>query len=418
MKKHLYDVIRDRRAIRSYKDKKVEINKLMKILESARWAPSGGNSQSWYFGIVQDKDRIESLAKAAGDQMWIATAPCVIACCATVQSSKEESEFAREVNELRWGEENIDWLYNTPNDYARGLLYSNATTMIPGAHIQLAAKAEGLDTCWIGFLDINRASKILNLPKDIRCYFLITLGYKAEKGKAERKVLSDITFSECWGQKLKEINNTKEFGKIYIEKLNESDHDEWLKVWGEVATKSMAWVALHHQKPKYDGKRLELVAKLNGRIVAFMFTEIEEKPGEIGLLEDSKCGFVWEFGVVEEHRGKGIAKKLIEHTKQWLKRSDIFRMEFWSQEESAQKYYEKLGMEEIERHWQFYTKLNKDITSELSKDTLGLYYAYVSCKENKLEEIKKKYDVINLYGTKPLICKGYNYEFGGEESDK
>jgi nitroreductase/GNAT superfamily N-acetyltransferase len=418
MKKYLYDVIRNRRAIRKYLDKAVESEKLMQILEAARWAPSGGNSQSWYFGIVQDKKRIEALAKAAGEQMWIATAPCVIACCATVQSSKEESEFAREVNELRWGKENTTWLYESPNDYARGLLYSNATTMIPGAHIQLAAKAEGLDTCWVGFLNINKASEILNLPKDIRCYFLITLGYGDEIKKAERKDLKEITFSEKWGQNINNIENTKNLGEIYLEELKENEYDEWLKVWGEIATHSMAWVALHHQKPKYSGKHLELVAKLNGRIVGFMFTEIEEKPGEIGLLKKSKCGFVWELGVLEEHRSKGIAKKLIEYTKLWLKENNIYRMEFWSQEKHAQKYYENLGMEEIERHWQFYTKLNKDIVSDLSKDTLGLYYAYASCKESKLEEVMKKYEVADLYGTKPLICKGYNYDFGGEVHDK
>ncbi|MFP4457884.1 MAG: GNAT family N-acetyltransferase [Clostridia bacterium] len=417
MEKYLYDVIRERRAVRKYKDKLVENDKLLRILEAARWAPSGGNGQGWYFGIVKDEEKRNHLAKAAGEQMWISTAPVVIACCAKVQSSKEESEFARKVNELRWGKENVSWLYDAPNDYARGLLYSNSTTLIPGAHIQLAAKAEGLDTCWIGYLDIHKASEILGLPEDIRCFFLITLGYKAEEGKTERKKISDITFSETWGEKIEKIDDSIEFGEVYIDTLQKGESDQWLKTWAEIATNSMAWVALHHKRPEYSGEYLELVARLNGRIVGFMFTEIEVEPGQLGLKEDSCCGFVWEFGVLEEHRGKGIAKKMIEHTKGWLQERKINRMEFWSQDKNAQKYYEKYNMEEIERHWQFYTKLNKEVRKELSEDSIGLYYAYASCKADKLDMVKEKCEVVDLYGTAPLLCKGYNYEFGGKKND-
>ena len=44
--------IENRRSIRKYTDKKVEREKLMQILESARLAPSGSNTQPWNFIII------------------------------------------------------------------------------------------------------------------------------------------------------------------------------------------------------------------------------------------------------------------------------------------------------------------------------------------------------------------------------
>ena len=415
MRKHLYDAIRERRAIRNFKDKEVPTEALQRMMESARWAPSGGNGQAWSFGIIKDQKRREELAKAAGEQMWLLTAPVIIACCAKLQTASEETAFSREVNELRWGKENTKWLYGAPNDYARGLLYSNANNLIPGAHIQLAAKAEGLDTCWIGYLDIHKASSILNLPSEWRCYYLIALGYGDDTIKEDRKLLKDIVFTEQWSKSWEEANSAQEFGKIYYRDLKENEGSEWLRLWGEIASESLAWQTLHHKEPEYTGKNKKIVAVLNGRIVGFLFVEIEKEAGELGLLEDSKCGFVWEFGVVKEHRGKGIAKQLISEAEKWLLSEGISRMEFWSQESGSQKYYEKLGMEKIQSHWQFYTTLNEKIRGDLKKDKVGIFYAFGTCPVDKLEVIKSKYEVKDLYGTPPSICTGYNYKFKGEE---
>jgi nitroreductase len=53
----LLSLIKKRRSIRKYKPEPVPLETVMKVLEAARWAPSGDNSQPWEFVVVRDKDK-------------------------------------------------------------------------------------------------------------------------------------------------------------------------------------------------------------------------------------------------------------------------------------------------------------------------------------------------------------------------
>lgn len=195
----VFATIYNRRSVRRYKSNPVPDAVLHQIMEAARWSPSGGNGQGYCFGIVTDAEKRLALAHAAGDQLWIAEAPVVIACCAKLGQPWYGEDFGRRVNELRWGPELMQWLDTAPSPWAVPLMMQNATSMIPGAHIQLAAAAHGIGTCWIGYLDIHRAGEILGLPEDWRCHFIMPLGYPAEEKRRPRKPLDEITFSDQWG---------------------------------------------------------------------------------------------------------------------------------------------------------------------------------------------------------------------------
>ncbi|MDW7672721.1 MAG: nitroreductase family protein, partial [Bacillota bacterium] len=52
----MLSVILNRRSIRKYLDKPVEEDKLHQMLESARWAPSGNNTQPWRFILVKSEE--------------------------------------------------------------------------------------------------------------------------------------------------------------------------------------------------------------------------------------------------------------------------------------------------------------------------------------------------------------------------
>ncbi|MGA8871659.1 MAG: nitroreductase family protein [Candidatus Acidiferrales bacterium] len=65
----LLELVRSRRSVRSgfLKDKPVSDEQIETILEAARWAPSGGNSQPWEFIVIRDpetRDKITSLYKS------------------------------------------------------------------------------------------------------------------------------------------------------------------------------------------------------------------------------------------------------------------------------------------------------------------------------------------------------------------
>ena len=65
-------------------------------------------------------------------------------------------------------------------------------------HLALAARAEGLGTCWIGAFDNNKLKNLLNIPKDVNVVVVIPLGYpKGPFGTmGYRKELDEITSTD------------------------------------------------------------------------------------------------------------------------------------------------------------------------------------------------------------------------------
>lgn len=440
--RHLFAAVDRRRAVRRYRPDPVPEDILYQLLEAARWAPTGGNAQDHAFGIVTDPARREALAQAAGNQSWVATAPVIIACCVRLYRPEEESESGREVNDLRWGKEMAAWLEACPYPLGRALVLQNAVPLIPGAHLQLAAAAHGLGTCWIGCLDIAGASDILGLPEDWRCYFLIPVGYPAEDAyesspssesdpgaqpvgsaagqaaekrpsKRPRRPLTDITFAETWERPRPPVAGRPSLSEPVLRPYRHPDDEaEWLDIWGRVAVTSHAWAFIHHGKPRYERESLELVAEAGGEIVGFIDVEIETEPEELGYAKDSPCGFVWEFGVRPDYQGLGIARVMIRAAEEWLTPRGIRRMEFWSADETAQSFYGHLGMREMERHWQFHMLLPKDIRARMkADDKVDVFSAYSSCPIDGLEQIKERYQVRTGGREGPKVCIGFDHRW-------
>jgi len=53
--------ILSRRSIRKYTDQQIGDGDLNKILEAAKYAPTGGNSQTWHFTVLQNKEKLLEL---------------------------------------------------------------------------------------------------------------------------------------------------------------------------------------------------------------------------------------------------------------------------------------------------------------------------------------------------------------------
>lgn len=70
-----------RTSVRQFKDKKVEQEKINKILEAAMASPSAGNQQPWEFYVIEDKDILESLSKSSPYASCTKNAPMAIVVC-------------------------------------------------------------------------------------------------------------------------------------------------------------------------------------------------------------------------------------------------------------------------------------------------------------------------------------------------
>jgi len=194
--------IEQRRSIRKFKETPFSDEILHEMLEAARLSPSGGNSQSYLFGVIKKKETKKALAEAAGQQMWIAEAPVVLACCADISHDIADApidDFGLIVNKGRFGEDFLEYLNDYPNRKSVMTLFQNATPLIPSEHIALIAVSHGLSTCFIGYLNIGRANEILKLPPEKTCLFLLPVGYAAEKPKErDLKEMKDLVFYENW----------------------------------------------------------------------------------------------------------------------------------------------------------------------------------------------------------------------------
>ncbi len=158
----IYEAIRTRKSVRSFLDRDIEEDKLQRILEAVRLAPSAKNLQEWRFVVVRDRHKREQLAQAAHNQAFVSEAPVVIACCAETDK-----------HVMRCG------LECYPIDVAIAI-----------DHLALAAVSEGLGTCWIGSFESERVKQILGIPQEIIVVELLPLGYPQDPAIKEKSRLS------------------------------------------------------------------------------------------------------------------------------------------------------------------------------------------------------------------------------------
>ncbi|GAH92414.1 unnamed protein product, partial [marine sediment metagenome] len=69
------EAIEKRRSVRAYEDRPIPEEKLRRVLEAARLAPSASNQQPWKFVVVQDVESRKKLARAAGNESFVGEAP-------------------------------------------------------------------------------------------------------------------------------------------------------------------------------------------------------------------------------------------------------------------------------------------------------------------------------------------------------
>jgi nitroreductase len=145
-------------------------NKLSRVLDAGRLAPSASNRQPWKFIVVQDADIREKLAVAARNQRFISEAPVIIVAVAL----------------------NPDYIMScgVPS-YAVDV----ATAL---DHMMLTAVEEGLGTCWIGAFQQQIVKTLLKIPEEFKVVALLPIGYPGETPVPKtRKTFEEVV---CYGQ--------------------------------------------------------------------------------------------------------------------------------------------------------------------------------------------------------------------------
>lgn len=174
--------IRTRKSTRKYKDEPVSDEHIMQLIESARLAPSGSNTQPWNFIIVKSKETKAQIAKVNNNQTWMETAPVFIVCVADIRCRiKDEEVFLDEANNLRELKQII------------------RDTSIAIEHILLEAESIGLASCWTAYFIQKDIRPILGIPSDKYVVGVVTIGYSDEGGgPAPKRPIESMIRYEMW----------------------------------------------------------------------------------------------------------------------------------------------------------------------------------------------------------------------------
>jgi nitroreductase/NAD-dependent dihydropyrimidine dehydrogenase PreA subunit len=173
--------LRSRRSIRLYKDKPVEREKVKRLIEVARYAPTGGNTQLVEWLVLTDKAKIHHIAGLAAG--WIREA-------LTTDSQLTLSAPYLPMIVKAWDEGNDSILRDAPvlvvASAPKIAMNGMVDLTLALSYLDLAAPAMDLGTCWAGLLQRALLSspdlrKTVGIPEGHPHHYPLMLGYPAVK---------------------------------------------------------------------------------------------------------------------------------------------------------------------------------------------------------------------------------------------
>lgn len=144
------EVIKKRQSTRMFSDKKLEIEKLDKILEAGRIAPTAKNNQPLKIYVINSEEGLKKLDNASRCRY---NSPAVLLVCGNIDQAfvKEDGHSSYEVD-----------------------------ASICATHMMLEATNLGVDNIWVALFDEEKLRIEFDIPKNIIPVCLIPLGYKDE----------------------------------------------------------------------------------------------------------------------------------------------------------------------------------------------------------------------------------------------
>ena len=161
---------KSRYSCRSFKDKKIEKEKILKILEVAKIAPTAVNFQPQRILVLDNKDKLSHLNECT-PYGW--NAPLVFIVCY---------------------DKNISWKrkYDLKDE---GIIDASIVT----THMMLEAHSLGLGTTWVGAFDPQKVREVYNIPNNYEIVAILPVGYPSEESKpsamhSKRNEIEQFTF--------------------------------------------------------------------------------------------------------------------------------------------------------------------------------------------------------------------------------
>jgi nitroreductase len=207
----LAEAIVNRRTIRKYLDRDVPDDLLVQAFDLARWAPSGGNFQTWKFLVVKNREIIKGVADAVQEKVDTLTNwPEAEEHGETAERYRDNASFFREAPVLIVAltseyKSVVDLILSKrggKDPVAKEMIEDrrSAPTSIQQmggfvAHLLLILQSMGLGSCWMSgpLIAKKKIEGILEVGEGWNVVALVPVGYPAESPPAKpRKAVDEL----------------------------------------------------------------------------------------------------------------------------------------------------------------------------------------------------------------------------------
>ena len=203
--KQLLQAIHKRRSVRVYKTGKVTDRQLRMILEAARWAPSGANTQPWEFVVTRDREKMRTVREVFYNE-W-------------KRRKREDPVNYKGLSKyyvgdaavlvLVCGDPRTMQVYLTTREPADREKLFQASVASAVEHMMLTAASLGLGTVWVSVREEIEPElrQLFKVPEPLRLLWVVSIGHARfwPKAKPRRKV-PDFVHEDFYDpEKMREI---------------------------------------------------------------------------------------------------------------------------------------------------------------------------------------------------------------------
>jgi nitroreductase len=178
----ILDIEKMRYTVRNYSNRELEKEKLDKILESGRWAPTAVNFQPQRIIVLNTEESLLIVKEFTtfGYNEYYAE---IAKECSDESKSKNSYHYNARTALLVCYDKDVCWKHPETGELSGEIDATIVTT-----HMMLEAAAIGVGSSWISYFDSKKAKKLLNLPEKIEPVVLLLLGYPAEDFKPNHTI--------------------------------------------------------------------------------------------------------------------------------------------------------------------------------------------------------------------------------------
>lgn len=149
------ELAKSRYSVRAFSERRIEKEKLDKILEAGHVAPTACNNQPQQIYVLQSEEAIEKLKKVS------------------------KFVFGAKTVVMITSDRNREWKNPFTDKYHTGEIDCSVVC----THMMLQAWELGIGSCWVGYFDPDLVAKEFGIPKNEQVIALLPLGYPAEESK-------------------------------------------------------------------------------------------------------------------------------------------------------------------------------------------------------------------------------------------